>query len=145
MTANSGGDDTSSSLVQATRMIEETLLSTSKYASFGHNTSKNMDSRIMDYIHGSSPLFANIQKIMGGGSGLAFRFCNSFDDSPVHQLLLCLEVQDTSYLHLKEELGGADSHSYLDVVLTKSSTQKAFIRRVEFLRGQNDALQDLSN
>ena len=69
----------------------------------------------------------------------------SFDDSPVHQLLLCLEVQDTSYLQLKEELGGADPHSYLDEVLTKSSTQKAFIRRVEFLWGQNDALQDLSN
>ena len=96
---------------------------------FGHNTSKNLDSRIMDYIHGSSPFFANIQKIMGGGSGEACRFCNSFADSPVHQLLLCLEVQDTSYLQLKEELGGTDSHSYLDEVLTKSSTQKAFIRR----------------
>ena len=112
---------------------------------FGHNTSKSLDSRIMDYIHGSSPLFANIQKIMGGGSGEACRFCNSFIDSPVHQLLLCLEVQDTSYLQLKEELGGADSHSYLDEVLTKSSTQKAFIKRVEFLWGQNDALQDLSD
>ena len=112
---------------------------------FGYNTNKSLDSRIMDYIHGSSPLFANIQKIMGGGSGEACRFCNSFNDSPVHQLLLCLEVQDTSYLQLKEELGGADPHSYLEEVLTKSSTQKAFIKRVEFLWGQNEALQDLSN
>ena len=99
----------------------------------------------MDYIHGSSPLFANIQRIMGESSDETSRFCNNFDDSPVHQLLLCLEVQDTSYLRLKEELNGADSHSYLGEVLTKSSTQKAFIRRAEFLWGQNDTPQDLSN
>ena len=99
----------------------------------------------MFFLAPLSPLFANIQKIMGGGSGEACRFCNSFNDSSVHQLLLCLEVQDTSYLQLEEELGGADPHSYLDEVLTKSSTQKAFIKRVEFLWGQNEALQDLSN
>ena len=56
------------------------------------------------------------------------------------------ENQGHRYLCVvKEELGGADSHSYLDEVLTKSSTEKAFIRRVEFLWGQNDALQDSSN
>ena len=32
---------------------------------FGHNTVKDLDSCIMDYIHGSSSLFVGVQTIMG--------------------------------------------------------------------------------
>ena len=41
---------------------------------------EQLDSRIMDYIHGSSPFFANILKIMGESSGETCRFCNIFND-----------------------------------------------------------------
>ena len=64
---------------------------------FGHNMSKYLDIWMMDYIQSSSPFFANIQKIMGESSGETCRFWNTFDDSPEHQLLLCLEVQDTNH------------------------------------------------
>ena len=57
---------------------------------FEHNTC--LYSRIMNYIHSSSPLFSGIQNIMGKNSGETCRFCNNFDGSPEHQLLLCLEV-----------------------------------------------------
>ena len=114
---------------------------------FRHNTSKELDSRIMDYIHGSSPLFGNTRKVMGLSTEDGCNFCTHSGDSPEHQLLKCKEVQDGTYEEFVALMEGSYSDSYLEEVLIPKNcnTQRNFVNRVDFLWGQHQYLEDLLN
>ena len=114
---------------------------------FRHNTSKELDSRIMDYIHGSSPLFGNTRKVMGLSTEDGCNFCTHSGDSPEHQLLKCKEVQDGTYEEFVALMEGSYPDSYLEEVLIPKNcnTQRNFVNRVDFLWGQHQYLEDLLN
>ena len=121
-----------------------TLLGKNNFV-FGHNTNKELDSRIMDFIHGSSPLFGNIRKIMGISKEDKCYFCNHPGDSAEHQLLKCEEVQDDTHNNFQAAMDSSDPQSFLEELLIPktNSIQRDFVERVAFLWGQHQHLEDL--
>ena len=121
-----------------------TLLGKNNFV-FRHGTNKELDSRIMDYIHGSSPLFGNTRTIMGISQDNKCYFCNNPGDSAEHQLMNCKEVQDDTYHNFQTAMNGSETHSYIEELLIpkNDSIQRNFVERVEFLWGQHHHLMDL--
>ena len=119
-----------------------------KNSIFRFNTPKHTDSRLLDYIHGSSPLFGPIRAKIDphSGEGTECNFCRWTEDSPYHQLLECPEIQDTSHSQLKTWLPEGDDQPLIEEILTpqkdKLGIQEAFISRVEFLIGQHASLTE---
>ena len=119
-----------------------------KNSIFRFNTPKHTDSRILDYIHGSSPLFGPIRAKIDPHSvdGTECSFCRWTEDSPYHQLLECPEVQDTTHSQLRTWLPEGDDLPLIEEILTpqkdKLGIQEAFISRVEFLIGQHTSLTE---
>ena len=116
---------------------------------FRHGTTKYIDSRLLDFIHGSSPLFGTMRaKLDNNQAHRACFFCNIDSDSPEHQLLECQEVMDNT--HQRLQMNGLDIAlpSLIAKLFVPSSTdtainiQRAFIDRVAFLADQQESMQD---
>ena len=114
---------------------------------FRHGTNKELDSRMLDFIHGSSPIFGNTRKIMGISQNNRCYFCEHPRDNAEHQLIHCEEVQDDTHYNFQAAMNGSETHSYLEEILIpkNDSIQRNFIERVEFLWGQHQHLMDLLN
>ena len=109
---------------------------------FNNKTTKKEDSYIMDFIHGNSPLFGNCRRRMGVDEGKCY-FCQSMEDSPLHQLFVCKEVQDSTFDDLLEVI--TDPSSYVtEVLLPKNQIiQQRFIERIRFLIDQHEFIYEL--
>ena len=60
---------------------------------FSHNTTKGLDSFIMDYIDGDSLIFGNVKaSVQRTAVPTTCNFCNTEVDSAQHQLEYCTEV-----------------------------------------------------
>ena len=123
------------------RATEEKILLNKNNLIFNHNTSKEQDSYLLDYIHGNSYIFGNIRRSRGkfemGGANCYF--CQSQKDSPWHQLYQCKELKDMTHGELKTVI-----HESTEVGLfaLESLSQEVLIKRVTFLMGQHKFLQE---
>ena len=75
-------------------------LSKSTYI-FGHGTTRENDSRLADFIHGSCTSFENFNFTLGIQTNKVCRYCESAYDSPEHQLFDCSALEDPSMQNLK--------------------------------------------
>ena len=69
---------------------------------FGNNSNRYMDSRVMDFIHGSANRFQNFSASITGNRNITCQFCHASPDSPEHQLLYCPALDDPYRLHLSQ-------------------------------------------
>ena len=111
---------------------------------FRLNSDKRTDSFTLDYIHGSSFIFGNIRG-QADGNKLCY-FCNTTDDSPEHQLVECMEVQDQTHQHLMQTWNSQEHEQLIVEILapqkTHNNIQKRFVNRVSFLMGQHDSVEE---
>ena len=117
---------------------------------FTHGTTKYVDSRLLDFIHGSSPLFGSMRvKLDNSNQGCrSCFFCNVDADSPGHQIFECLEVRDETYHRLRKCGQNMESTNLMAKCIVPSSAdttmdiQRAFIDRVAFLADQQESMHD---
>ena len=111
---------------------------------FNHSTTKKQDSMIMDYVHGSSLIFGNIRQTVCRAKDSKCYFCHEDYDTPEHQLLNCPEVKDETYSQLCELMN--TSQGYLSQILlpTNRHVQLGFIKRIIFLLGQHEFVEEMS-
>ena len=115
---------------------------------FRHGTTKHTDSRLLDFIHGSSPLFGSMRaKLDNNLNRRACFFCNIDVDSPGHQIFDCQEVKDETYHVLKESSQDVELPDLMAKIFVPSSAgaidmQRVFIDRVAFLADQQESMQD---
>ena len=63
---------------------------------FGLGHSRYMDSRVMDFIHGSSDRFQSFTSSAYNDTNRICHHCDSEWDSPIHQLLYCTSLDDSN-------------------------------------------------
>lgn len=109
---------------------------------FNHNTTKGLDSYILDYIHGNSLIFGNTRaSVSKGEEPSTCYFCNTETDSATHQIEHCTEVEDNTHKELITQLNspGASGNIIQDLIFPlNDSVQLAFIERIDFLKGQHE-------
>ena len=109
---------------------------------FNHNTTKGLDSYMMDYIHGNSFIFGNVRaSISKGEKPSTCYFCNTETDSATHQIEQCTEVEENTYRELLTQLNspGASGNIIKDLIFPLNDrVQLAFIERIDFLKGQHE-------
>ena len=116
-----------------------------KNSLFRFETGKGLDSVIMDYIHGNCYTFGNVRASVSRGieSNVCY-FCNAAADSPTHQLLHCEEVAENTQSNLCSEEAAQEENLLKELLFpTNNSTQKRFIERVSFLKGQHEYITEL--
>ena len=91
---SSDADETVMELMK--KMQQTNVLLNKNSFLFNHNTSKEEDSFILDYIHGNSLIFGNNRNRHLGEENVC-SFCNETQDGRVHQLSECKEVQDETH------------------------------------------------
>ena len=83
--------------MQLTQAIQEGPNATSgKDYIFGHNSSRYADSRVLDFLHGSSVQFQNFCRSIKVSTSSLCIYCETEEDSPVHQLFYCYALEDRS-------------------------------------------------
>ena len=111
---------------------------------FSHNTTKGLDSFIMDYIHGNSLIFGNVRaSVQGTAVPTVCYFCNTEVDSAQHQLEYCTEVKDHTHEELLIQLNtpSASGNLLKDLIFPLDDRiQLAFINRIAFLKDQHNYL-----
>ena len=109
---------------------------------FNHNTTKGLDSYMMDYIHGNSFIFGNVRaSISKGEKPSTCYFCNTETDSATHQIEQCTEVEENTHRELLTQLNspGASGNIIKDLIFPLNDrVQLAFIERIDFLKGQHE-------
>ena len=139
---SSDADETVMELMK--KMQQTNVLLNKNNFLFNHNTSKEEDSFILDYIHGNSLIFGhNRHKHLGEENVCSF--CNETQDGRVHQLSECKEVQDETYQAYTRSI--EDHQNYIIEILSSDEKEKqtAFIDRVKFLKGQHEFLLELED
>ena len=111
---------------------------------FSHNTTKGLDSFIMDYIHGNSLIFGNVRaSVQRTAVPTVCYFCNTEVDSAQHQLEYCTEVKDHTHEELLLQLNtpSASGNLLKDLIFPLDDRiQLAFINRIAFLKDQHNYL-----
>ena len=111
---------------------------------FSHNTTKGLDSFIMDYIHGNSLIFGNVRaSVQRTAVPTVCYFCNTEVDSAQHQLEYCTEVKDHTHEELLIQLNtpSASGNLLKDLIFPLDDRiQLAFINRIAFLKDQHNYL-----
>ena len=69
---------------------------------FRNGSSRYMDTRVMDFVQGSSDRFQGFMNSAYNSPYLMCNYCNSDWDSPEHQLLYCEKLDDPTRLKLLE-------------------------------------------
>ena len=138
--STSDADETVMELM--TKMRQKNALLNKNNFLFNHNTSKDEDSFILDYIHGNSLIFGNNRNRHLGEENVC-SFCNETQDGRVHQLSECKKVQDET--HQAYIISIKDHQNYIVEILSSDEKDKqtAFINRVKFLKGQHEFLLEL--
>ena len=84
---------------------------------FSLGKSRYMDSRVMDFVHGSSDRFLSFTSSAHNDPNKICRYCESEFDSPIHQLLYCTSLDDSNRRLLVDIL--QQPHSIIqDVIFT---------------------------
>jgi len=116
---------------------------------FGYNTTKGLDSYLMDFIHGNSLIFGNARASVSNGEECSTcDFCNTETDSAIHQISHCTELMDETHgeltSHLNNQLGHATSNLIKELIFPMNNQiQLAFIKRIDFLKGQHESILGL--
>ena len=114
---------------------DRVLLNKNNYI-FNNNTTKQEDSYIMDYIHGSSFIFGNTRKSLKKEPDDICYFCDRDRDSAEHQIFFCKELYEEDP---RRDWENVDATNYLEQILVpkSKSTQIEFIERVKFLTSKH--------
>jgi hypothetical protein len=125
----------------ARKMRSEDLVLNKNNFIFNHSTTKAEDSYIMDYIHGSSAIFGNTRASIDKDASLdVCYFCNNRGDSPEHQLIRCIEVEEHTHRSLRNSL--QNGNNYVEEIVDNAELQRTFIKRILFLKGQHEFVLD---
>ena len=105
---------------------------------FGHNTSRYADTRVFDFLHGSSTQFQNFCHSLKISTSSICTYCETEEDSPEHQLFHCYALDDSSR---RELVANIDNPSTFlrDIVFTSTThyTHKLLYERVDFITSIN--------
>ena len=125
----------------ATKVLTSEMAFSKENFIFNHNTSKDEDSFIMDYIHGNSSIFGKRQLEDASPNTSNCHFCGKFwkDNTPGHQLFRCSKVMDKTQSNLNNTIKSEEN--YLEEVLTadEKKVHTCFIKRVQYLMMQHCA------
>ena len=115
----------------------EIILLSKKTYIFGHGTTRYMDSRICDFIHGSSTAFANFSVTLGTQECSICRYCKTDPDSPEHQLFYCTALEDPTRQKLLTVIDDP-THYIVDLVFAGcGQIHKLFYDRIAFIDSIN--------
>ena len=113
---------------------DEIQLSKATYI-FGHSTTRKMDTRLAEFIHGSSTAFQNFNASLDSQNSSICLYCKRDYDSPEHQLLHCEALDDQNRRKLLEIVSNSSKSTTLSelVFCGTAHTHKLLYDRVKYL------------
>ena len=112
---------------------------TKKSYIFRYNTTRYMDTRIMEFIHGSSDRFQNFYQSRLGNTLVQdlCNYCETGKDSPSHQLFDCIALEDHYRRELERLIDSKEDYLHHLLIDGNEIIHRLFYKRVEFIDSIN--------
>ena len=106
---------------------------------FQHNTTRYMDTRVMEFIHGSSDRFQNFYKsrLCNPLVKDVCNYCEAEIDSPTHQLFDCIALEDQNCRAMKRLPNFQEDYLHHLLITGNEKHHRLFYKRVEFIDSIN--------